>query len=124
MNSWKHLHVKADKRPLERGAEHPVRASMARAIFVLLTLALALCVAPFAPGERSHRELGKRTLTSPTSLLDRARKEQQLQMTADSAKNRLQSAKQAESPPAAPIQTIPSGIDCDNAPGIVIHDDG
>jgi hypothetical protein len=116
--------VTADNRPLEKRAKHPVGASIVRIIFVFLTLALALCVAPFAPGQRTHREVGERTLTSPTSLLERAQKEQQLQMTADSAKNRHQSAKQAESPPAAPIQMIPSGIDCDNAPGIVIHDDG
>ena len=32
--------------------------------------------------------------------------------------------KQAEPVPALPIQDVPSGIDCDNAPGIVIHDDG
>src|SRR6266481_7609769 len=114
----------ADERPLERRAEHPVRASIVRIIFVVLTLALALCVAPFAPGERTHREVGKRILTSPTSLLERPRKEQRVQMTADSVQNRHQSAKQSESPPAPPIQTVPSGIDCDNAPGIVIHDDG
>jgi len=125
VNSWKYLHVTADKRPLEKGAKRPVKASIVRIIFVVLTLALALCVAPFAPGERTHREVGERTLTSsPISLLERPRKEQRVQMTADGVENRHQSAKQAESPPAPPIQTVPRGIDCDTAPGIVIHDDG
>ena len=91
---------------------------------MLLTLALALWVAPFAPGQRTHREVSKRTLTSPSSLLERPRKEQQVQMTADSVKNRHQSPKQAAPRSASPIQEVPSGIDCDNAPGIVIHDDG
>src|SRR5581483_6177877 len=100
------------------------RAGVIRGIFVLLTLALLLCVAPFAPGQRTHREVGRRTATSPSSLLVRPRKGQQVQMTADSVKNRHQSPKQAESAPARPGQEVPSGIDCDNALGIVIHDDG
>src|SRR4029077_20486251 len=65
-----------------------------------------------------------RTLTSPSSLLERPRKEQQVQMTADSVKDRHQSPKQAAPRGAPPIHAVPSGIDCDNAPGIVIHDDG
>ena len=32
--------------------------------------------------------------------------------------------KQAELHPAPSVQGIPSVIDCDSAPGIVIHDDG
>jgi hypothetical protein len=57
-------------------------------------------------------------------LLERPRKEQQFQMIADSVKNRHQSPKQVESRRVPPILEVPSGIDCDNAPGIVIHDDG
>jgi hypothetical protein len=57
-------------------------------------------------------------------LLERPRKEQQVQMIADSVKNRHQSPKQVESRRVPPILEVPSGIDCDNAPGIVIHDDG
>jgi hypothetical protein len=60
-------------------------------------------------------------------LLERSRKEQQVQMTADSVKNRDQSPKPAEPSAVPPLQVVPSrtaGIDCDNAPGIVIHDDG
>src|SRR5258708_4053538 len=45
-------------------------------------------------------------------------------MTADSVKDRHQSPKQAAPRGAPPIHAVPSGIDCDNAPGIVIHDDG
>ena len=95
---------------------------------MLLTLALALWVAPFAPGQQRHREFSKRTLALPRSLLERQQpKKQQLQTTADSANNRHQAPKQAEPGFAPPIQGVPSrtaGIDCDNAPGIVIHDDG
>ena len=90
---------------------------------MLLTLALALCVAPFAPGQRGHREFSKRTLTFPHSLVERQQgKGQHVQTTADSVKNRH--PKQAEPRTAPSIQEVPSGIDCDNAPGIVIHDDG
>jgi hypothetical protein len=90
---------------------------------VLLTLALAVWVAPFAPGQRGHREFSKRTLTFPHSLVERRQgKGQHVQTTADSVKNRH--PKQAKHRTAPSIQEVPSGIDCDNAPGIVIHDDG
>ena len=110
---------------MKKQAKHSVRAYVAPAIFVLLTLALALCVAPFAPGQRTNREFSKRTLTFPRSLLERQQpKNQQVQTIPDGVKNRHQSPKQATPRPAPPIQEVPSGIDCDNEPGIVIHDDG
>jgi hypothetical protein len=90
---------------------------------VLLALALAFCVAPFARGQPTHREFGKRALTFPRSLLERQQpRKQQSQTTADSANNRH--PKQAAPRPAPSIQGVPSGLDCDGAPGIVIHDDG
>jgi hypothetical protein len=49
-------------------------------------------------------------------------KEQHVQTTADSVNN--PHPKQAGPRTAPSIQEVPSGIDCDNAPGIVIHDDG
>ena len=129
MNSSKQLHVTADKTPpeeAEKQVNHPGRANVVRGILVLLALALAFCVAPFAPGQPTHREFGKRTLTFPRSLLERQQpKKQQSQTTADSANN--PHPKQAEPALAPPIQGAPShtaGIDCDDAPGIVIHDDG
>ena len=119
----------ADKRPPEKAEKqvnHPGRANVVRGILVLLTLALAFCVAPFAPGQPTRREFGKRALTFPHSLLERQQpKKQQSQTTADSTNNGH--PKQAEPSLAPPIQAVPSntaGIDCDNAPGIVIHDDG
>ena len=95
---------------------------------MLLTLALALCVAPFAPGQPTHREFGKRTLAFPRSLLERQQpKKQQLQTTADSANNRHQ-PQNKQSPVlhrrSKEVSSRTAGIDCDNAPGIVIHDDG
>src|SRR5215813_6179062 len=112
---------------MKKQAKHPVRTHVVRGMFVLPALAFALSVAPFVPGQRKHGESSKRTLTSPSSLLERSRKEQRVQMTADSVKNGNQSPKQAAPPSAPSIQAVPSctaGIDCDNAPGIVIHDDG
>jgi hypothetical protein len=92
---------------------------------VLLTLALALWVTPLAPGQRRHREFSKRPLAFPHSLLERQQpKNQQVQTTPNGVKNRDQAPKQAEPRPAPSVQRVPSGIDCDNAPGIVIHDDG
>jgi len=92
---------------------------------VLLTLAFTLWVAPFAPGQPTPRESNKRTLTFPSSLPEQQKK-QQIQTAADSVRNRHQApmGKQAEPPPAPSAEGVPSGIDCDNAPGIVIHDDG
>ncbi len=92
---------------------------------MLLTLALVFWVEPLALGQRKHRESSKRTLAFPSSLLEQ-QKNQQIQTAADSVRNRHQApmAKQAELPPARSVQGVPSGIDCDSAPGIVIHDDG
>jgi hypothetical protein len=82
-------------------------------------------VTPFAPGQRRSREFSKRSLTFPSSLLEQQQlKNHQVQTTADSVKNRHQAPKQARPRPAPPIQGVPAGIDCDSAPGIVIHDDG
>ncbi len=94
---------------------------------MLLTLALALSVIPFAPGQRRHPEISGRTLTLPSSPLERQQlKNRQLQTVADSAGNRNQATvtKQVAARPALPVGRAPGGIDCDNAPGIVIHDDG
>jgi hypothetical protein len=110
----------------EKQVNHSGRANVVRGIFVLLTLAFAFCVAPFALGQPTRRDFGKRTLTFPHSLLERQQpNKQQSQTTADSANNGH--PKQAEPGLAPPIQGVPShtaGIDCDNAPGIMIHDDG
>ena len=110
----------------EKQVNHPGRANVVRGIFVLLTLAFALWVIPFAPGQPTRREFGKRTLTFPRSLLERQQpKKQRFQTPADSANNRH--PKQAEPGLAPPFQGVPghtAGIDCDNAPGIMIHDDG
>jgi hypothetical protein len=110
---------------VKKQRKHSVKAYVLRGAFVLLPLALVLCVTSFALGQRKHREFSKRTLTFPSSSLDR---QQQIgppvQATPGSVKNRHQPPKQAEPSPALPTQGVPSGIDCDNAPGIVIHDDG
>ncbi len=110
---------------MKKQAKQPARSYVVRGIFVLLTLAFALWVAPFAPGQRRNSESSKRTLAFPSSLLEQ-QKNQQIQTAADSVRNRHQApmAKQAELPPARSVQGVPSGIDCDSAPGIVIHDDG
>lgn len=112
---------------MKKQRKHSVNAYVLRTAFVLLPLALALCVTSFAPGQTRHREVSKRTLTFPSSLLEQQQpKNQQVETKADSVKNRHQArvSKQAELLPAPPIQGVPSGIDCDDAPGIVIHDDG
>jgi hypothetical protein len=95
---------------------------------VLLTLALSLSVTSFALGQRKHGKFGKRTFAFPSSLLEQQKK-QQVQTAADSVRNRHQApmSKQADpapAPPAPSAEEVPGGIDCDSAPGIVIHDDG
>jgi hypothetical protein len=94
---------------------------------VLLTLGLALWLAPFAPGQRGHRESSKRTVTFPSSPLERQQpKSKQVQTAPDSVKigHQALASEPLEASPVPLIQRVPSGIDCDNAPGIVIHDDG
>src|SRR4030095_5089238 len=96
---------------------------LGRGILVLLTLGLALWVTSFALGQEKHRELSQGTLTYPSSALERQRsKDQQVQAAADSVK--ALASRHAEVRPAPLVQQVPRGIDCDNAPGIVIHDDG
>ena len=102
---------------------------------MVLTLAVAPWVTPFAPGQRRRSEFSKRASTSPSSLLKKEQPEhQQVQTIADSATNRhlpgaaglsriSAGSQEPVTQPAPPIQGVPS-IDCDNAPGIVIHDDG
>jgi hypothetical protein len=101
------------------------KAYVIRGLFALLTLALVLWANPFALGQRKQRGFSKRTLAFPSSLLEQQKK-QQGQTAADSVRNRHQApiGKQAEPPPTPSAKGVPSGIDCDSAPGIVIHDDG
>ena len=110
---------------MKEQAKHSTKVSVVRGIFILLTLALAVCVTSFANGQRRHREISKRTSTFPSSLLDRQQpKDHQGETTANNLENHYQAPNQAGPSPAPPIPRVPSGIDCDNAPGIVIHDDG
>src|SRR5215471_6901633 len=110
---------------MKKKAKHSVTPSVIRSTFVLLTLAFVLWVIPFAPGQQRHRESGKTTSTSPGSLTGHQKK-QPVQTTPDSIRNRRQApVSEAANPnPAPSVQGVPSGIDCDTAPGIVIHDDG
>jgi hypothetical protein len=92
---------------------------------MLLTLALALWVTPFAPGQQKRREFGKRTSTSLHSFRERQQPNNlRGQTTADSVTNRHQAPVSKEPRPTPILSAVPSGIDCDNMPGIVIHDDG
>lgn len=102
-----------------------LKAYSTRGILLLLTLALALCLASFARGQRSHRELSQKALTSSGSSVEQQRN-RQMETSADSVRNRHQAAvgEPAKSHLAPPIQGVPSGVDCDHAQGIVIHDDG
>jgi hypothetical protein len=112
---------------MKKQAKHSVRAYVVRGIFVLLTLAFALWVAPFAPGQRRHGEFTGKTLTAPSRVTEQQQpKNNQVQTGADSVRSRHQApvSKPANPRPAPSVQGLPSGIDCDNAPGIVIHDDG
>jgi len=59
---------------MTKQANRPVGASVVRSILVLLTLAFALWVAPFAPGQRRNSESSKRTLAFPSSLLEQQKK--------------------------------------------------
>jgi hypothetical protein len=109
---------------MKKQTKQPVKTYVIRSTWVLLALALGLWAAPFAPAQRRHGEF-KNTLAFPSSLPEQQR-DQQIQTAADSVRNRHQApvSKQAKPAPAPSLQGVPSGIDCDNAPGIVIHDDG
>jgi hypothetical protein len=90
---------------VKKQGEHSVKACVLRGAFVLLPLALALCVTSFALERRRHREFSKRTLTFPSLLLDQQQpKNHQVETTADSVTNRHHApvSKPAE-PPAAPL---------------------
>jgi hypothetical protein len=112
---------------MKRQTKHRIAVHVVRGIFVLLTLALPLWMTPSAPGQRGYGESNRRSLTFPSSLLQKQQpNNHQVQTAPDSVKNRHQAPARApeEGRPASLIQGVPSGIDCDNAPGIQIHDDG
>src|SRR5262249_2453536 len=83
-----------------------IKAHLTRGAFYLLLL-LAVCAIPFKLAQ-SRPPAAKRSVNNPA---------------ADSTLNHVQSqpAKQARSRFVMP--RVPGGISCDNAPGIVIHDD-
>jgi hypothetical protein len=110
---------------MKKKAKHSVTSSVIRSTFVLLTLAFVLSVTPFAPGQQKHRASNKTTLTSPSSLTGHQKK-QPVQTTPDSIRNRRQAtvSEPTNPRPALSVQGVSSGIDCNTAPGIVIHDDG
>jgi hypothetical protein len=103
------------------------KAHLIRSSFYVLLL-LAVCAIPFALAQRNQRGISKRTsnLASPSLKQQQPRKKHPLRAIPDSFKNPAQSQPVRQTQPrhSAPIKTVPSGIDCDNEPGIVIHDDG
>jgi hypothetical protein len=102
-----------------------VRSNIIRGIFVLLMLALVLWASPFILGQQRYPQPGQRPLDwSP--LEQQQRNNGGVQTIAQGATDRHQTSvsKQQKPPPALPVRGIPSGVDCDAAPGIVIHDDG
>src|SRR5437899_1251361 len=118
---------------MKKQTKQPVKTYVIRGTWVLLTLALGLWVVPFAPGQRSLGKFG-RPLTFPSSLPGQQQpKSQQVQTAPDSVRNRhlpvvaavstasqAPVSKQAKPAPAPSMQAVPSGIDCNSAPGIVI----
>jgi hypothetical protein len=102
------------------------KAYVLRGLFVLLSLGSSVCVSPFAPAQQRHHEFGKGVLTSPSSLTDYQQQKKQVQTAPNSVKSRHQASvsKQGAPRPVPQFQGVPSGIDCNTAPGIVIHDDG
>jgi len=111
---------------MKKQVKHRVTACAVRGIFVVLIAVTALWMNPSTLGQRRHREFSKRTSTLPDSLLEQRQLNSQVQPAPDSVRSRHQAPPSEPSGPrpAQPIQGIPSGIDCDTAPGIVIHDDG
>lgn len=108
---------------MKKQSNHSIGLPAIRSLPVLVTLALALWANPFAAGQPKHDE-SKRALTG--SLLEQ-RISNQVQRAADSVRNRHRGEQQLEPNRASSAQSVPSrsaGIDCDDEPGIVIHDDG
>ena len=121
-----------------------IKAHLIRSAFYLLLL-LAVCAIPFALAQSRSRGTSKQSVTKPNApanmynpqvanRVDGAVSDQpltnisqagQMPAVADSVLNHLdaQPGKQAQAPWFFPNYQ-PSGIDCNNAPGIVIHDDG
>ena len=116
------VQAKQSKRPAGAWLQS---AFVGRGIFVLLTLTFVLWITPFAPGQQRHRESSKMPSSSPSSLTDHQNR-QPAHTTPSSIRDRHQTtvSKAANPRPAPSIQGVASDIDCNTAPGIVIHDDG
>ena len=100
-----------------------IKAHLIRGAFYLLLL-LAVCAIPFALAERNT---AKRSVLKPLAALSPVstygRQTQPSAAHADNVLNHFKGGKQTQ--PASVFRTQqPLGLDCDNAPGIVIHDDG
>ena len=122
-----------------------IKAHLIRGAFYLLLL-LAVCAIPFALAQRNaaKQSVTKQALKPNVAAnmynpqvanradgavsdqpLPNISQTDQSQLSKDSVLNHLgdQPSKQAQAPWFFPNHQ-PSGIDCNNAPGIVIHDDG
>src|SRR5215467_8515914 len=106
-----------------------IKAHLIRGAFYLLLL-VAVCAIPFALGQRNAPKRGmtnsaKFVPSQPNAGSQLRPNDVRPSIFADSIVNHVQgqSAGQAPSRPVVPPHQI-EGIDCDTAPGIIIHDDG
>src|SRR5712691_9595837 len=83
-----------------------IKAHLIRGAFYLLLL-LAVCAIPFALAQRNSK-VSKQSAGSPR---------------ADTILNHFQPQAAGQAPHVVRMPHT-DGIDCDNAPGIIIHDDG
>src|SRR5581483_4610481 len=112
---------------MKKQTNSAVKAHLLRGALFLLLLT-AVCAIPFALGGRNQRTVGARMLSPARPALQQleAKRKAQTRMVADSfkASRQIRQNDKAQVHRVHPIPARPSGIDCDNQPGIVIHDDG
>lgn len=112
---------------MKKQTNSAVKAHLLRGALFLLLLT-AVCAIPFALGGRNQRTVGARMLRPARPALQQleAKRKAQTRMVADSfkASRQIRQNDKAQVHRVHPIPARPSGIDCDNQPGIVIHDDG
>lgn len=102
-----------------------IKAHLIRSASYVLLL-VAICVIPFALAQRNQQGISRRTSNAVVPSLKQQKTPKERSVLADSFRNHHLSKmpKRAKTAPVLPVQDRPSGIDCDNEPGIVIHDDG
>src|SRR5262245_52877261 len=114
-----------EQHPMKKQIHSTIKAHLIRGTFYLLLL-VAVCAIPFALAQ--HRSVGSKRFSNaviPSLKQQKSVKQRAASAASDSLNQHgAQSAKKVQPRSGSAIRGPAGVINCDNEPGIVIHDDG